>query len=362
MGTEIAVVLPRRESFSSANAGAVALMARDYVRYSRLADTTTVYGAPVDAPLAGAKFQPVSYKKVWWRPRNISYAAACVAAMRKRPPDFIDVHNRVETFLHIAKAFPHAKCALHLHNDPLSMRGARSVRERRRILRHAAAVYCVSEFLRERFLRGVPEAAAKVHVVANGLLPEAEVPSGKAPVILYVGRIIQEKGVDVLADALVEAMPRLDAKWKVVIVGTVDPADAAITSDFEKQVHAKFASLGDRLEYAGFLSYDRVLARFRAAEIVVVPSRWEEPFGRTALEAMATGCAPIATARGGLSGIVGDAGILLDDLAGAPLAAAILRLAGDDELRHTLQRQALSRAADLFDIRRLAAHLDDFRK
>ena len=66
----------------------------------------------------------------------------------------------------------------------------------------------------------------------------------------------------------------------------------------------------ERLKNLGFLEHNKVLNVFKKTSIAVVCSRWEEPFGRTSLEASANGCAVIITNRGGLPETVTNAKIL----------------------------------------------------
>jgi glycosyltransferase involved in cell wall biosynthesis len=103
------------------------------------------------------------------------------------------------------------------------------------------------------------------------------------------------------------------------------------------------------------------MALFARAEIAVVPSVWAEPFGRAAIEAMGQGCALIATAVGGLPEVVGDAGELVAAGDVPALAATMVRLARDADLRARLQAKARERAASEFDIARVAQTLDALR-
>jgi UDP-glucose:(glucosyl)LPS alpha-1,2-glucosyltransferase len=109
------------------------------------------------------------------------------------------------------------------------------------------------------------------------------------------------------------------------------------------------------------MPHEKVMEAFSRAAIAVVPSLWDEPFGRTALEAMAAGCALIATRRGGLAEVVGDAALALDPPDVDHLASAVFALATDDARRADLQRQASERAGRLFDIRNWSARLDALR-
>ena len=90
----------------------------------------------------------------------------------------------------------------------------------------------------------------------------------------------------------------------------------------------------------GFLNHDKVLNIFKKTSIAVACSRWEEPFGRTSLEASANGCAVIITDKGGLPETVTNAKIL-KKLTTKNLEENITRLIKNKEKRKNLQKLSL---------------------
>ncbi len=92
-----------------------------------------------------------------------------------------------------------------------------------------------------------------------------------------------------------------------------------------------------------------------------MPSRWQEPFGLTALEAMACGAALIAAPRGGLPEVAGDAALYVDPDDPAALAEVIERLALTPELRARLAAAGRARARR-FGVEPAAARLADLRR
>jgi glycosyltransferase involved in cell wall biosynthesis len=98
----------------------------------------------------------------------------------------------------------------------------------------------------------------------------------------------------------------------------------------------------------GYVPHAEVLVAMARASIVVVPSRWAEPFGLTALEALASGAALVCSGRGGLPEVAGDAAVYADPDAPGELEAAIVALASDPARRARLAQEGLARAK-LFD-------------
>ncbi len=96
------------------------------------------------------------------------------------------------------------------------------------------------------------------------------------------------------------------------------------------------------------------------AAIAVVPSRWPEPFGLTALEAMAHGAALICSRRGGLPEVAGEGALYADPDTPGAVAAAVLALATDADRRAALVAVARTRAL-LFDTAIAAGRLRALR-
>ena len=94
----------------------------------------------------------------------------------------------------------------------------------------------------------------------------------------------------------------------------------------------------------GYRDHPEVLIAMARAAIVVVPSRWPEPFGLVALEALASGAALICSPRGGLPEVAGDAAIYADPDRPAEIAAAIRTLASDEGRRAALAEAGRERA------------------
>ena len=323
---------------------------------------SVVFGPPV----RGAVFPGVAFRAVRvprWLPLSATqaYALMLTQVLAREAPDLIEVHNKPEIAAWLARRFPSRPVTLHLHNDPRTMRGARSARARHGLLSRLAAVTAVSQFISDAFMDGVHHGGAPV-VVHNALdmeaLPNPVPLDQRAPMIVFAGRVVPDKAPDAFIAACARALPRLPG-WQAEIIGADGFSTAAENSVFIQGLRPAAAAAGVSL--AGYHEHAQVLAALGRASIAVVPSRWPEPFGMTALEAMACGTPLLCSARGGLAEVAGEACITIDPDEPAGIADALVRLAADPALRAALAEAGRARARAHFDIRAAVARLDEVR-
>ena len=167
-------------------------------------------------------------------------------------------------------------------------------------------VICCSRFMAEQVNKVLGVPYEKIRVISNGIDPSLfrnlkgveEVRSRFADrgekLVLFVGRLVVEKGVLVLLDAIPKVLQKVDAKF--VIAG-----DGYLRSEVTKRVVE--SGLGGKVHVTGYLDTDTIRRLFLAADVCVIPSLYE-PFGIVALEAMAAGCPVVASDTGGLSEII----------------------------------------------------------
>ena len=359
----VAIVLPHRESFDPACAGAVAMVVQ------RIAAGQSRYGSVVvGPPHGGAGFPGIAFRPVRWLPwlpltPTRRYALQVAARLAPLPPGLIEVHNKPDVADWLARLLPGRPVTLFLHNDPRSMRGAQTPGARLRLLRRLARVVTVSEFVRRCLLEGVDGELPRPPVVIHNsldltLMPPPVPPGERDRVILFAGRVVPQKGPDVFIKACAEILPRL-VGWRAEIIGADGFSATKPDSRFVAGLRPAAAAAGVVLQ--GHKPHAEVLRAMARAAIVVVPSRWEEPFGMTALEAMASGAALAGSGRGGLGEVIGSAGLLIDPDDPASVGGALLRLAGDAGLRARLGAAGQERAQRHFAASDAMAKLDDLR-
>ena len=123
----------------------------------------------------------------------------------------------------------------------------------------------------------------------------------------FCGRLVSEKGVNVLLDAFAE-LSKNESRLRLVVVG-----DGPERNALEEQV--RYRGIEHNVTFTGSKDSNGVADMMRRCDVLVVPSVCEESFGIVALEALASGCRVVVTRKGGLPEAVGDFGIVVDPTA-----------------------------------------------
>ncbi len=358
----VAVVLPPNEGFSPEAVGAIGLMAQRLGAGRPAALRTVVVGAALrHQPFATPCFEAAHLPA--WLPasRTTRYVWGVARRLRQLRPNLVEVHNRPMIALRLAQRFPDVPTVLVLHNDPQAMRGTASAAHRLR-LRCLARVVTVSPYVSERLMDGLAEWSLPPVVQPNCIdlaaVPPAMPHGRRDRMIMFAGRLVPEKGADRFVAACARALPGLPG-WRAEVIGARRLRPDGAGDDYSGALARAAAAAG--VGMAGHRPHAEVLAAMARAAIVVVPSRWPEPFGLTALEAMASGAALICSPRGNLPDLVRDAALLVDPDDVDALAEAITTLARDGPRRAALGAAGLERAR-AFDIGVGAAALDRLRR
>jgi glycogen(starch) synthase len=195
----------------------------------------------------------------------------------------------------------------------------------------AARYLFVSEATRARAVRARGELAS-TGIAHSGIDATYVDPQPARPwewTLLYVGRVDLRKGLD----TAVEALGLLPAPATLTIVGGGDPAARAALRE-----RASALSVAERITMAGPRSRAELREFYVAADAVVFPVVWDEPWGLVPIEAMALGRPVVATGRGGSGEYLrdGENALLFEAGDARALGRAIERLAADSGLRARL--------------------------
>lgn len=171
--------------------------------------------------------------------------------------------------------------------------------------------------------------------------------SGK--VILAIGRLARNKGYDLLIEGFSIIAPRLPDAVLHLAVGGTHPNAAEQTILDELRAQVTILGLGDRVKFSGFVPDADLADHYRAADAFVLSSRYE-PFGMTAVEAMACGTPTVITTHGGLYRAVtfGRHAIYADPFDKEDLGISIVKILKHPRLSNRLSRMGAHKARSLF--------------
>ncbi len=273
------------------------------------------------------------------------YMRAFTEALENLPtrPDAVFAFNDFVSPRYIKEALPTARAVVWLHNE------CNSKRDVARDAECADAFLTCSRYIAdwtvERY--GIP--ASKVFPALNGVdleafEPREETVESAGLKTLFVGRIDRNKGPDIAADA-VAALRAEGLDITLTVAGGLwfyargDEMD----DPFFRELQGKMKAAG--ANYLGHVSRADLPAVVREHDVAFVLSRSKEPFGMVVLEAMASGCAVIASDRGGIPEAAGGAAVLVDPDDLGAVTASLRALYEDRNLLRARKRKSLERAA-----------------
>jgi glycosyltransferase involved in cell wall biosynthesis len=172
------------------------------------------------------------------------------------------------------------------------------------------------------------------------------------PIIGFIARLVEEKGIFVLLAALAG----LEGPWRLHVVGS---------GPLEAKARHRAAQLGlsERVFWERGVASTLVPERLRTFSVLVQPSltrpHWKEQFGRAVMEAMACGVAVVGSASAEIPNVIGDAGLLVPEGDATALRDAIGRLLADRQLRAELGRRGRQRVLGCYTNQRIAEQTVD---
>jgi len=172
--------------------------------------------------------------------------------------------------------------------------------------------------------------------------------------LIYVGRLVSDKGVDLLIEAL-SILAKEGMQTQLTITG-----DGPDRAKLEKQVVD--LGLAGSVEFVGSRTGQELAEILNRHRILVAPSRWPEPFGIVALEAIACGCVVIGSDQGGLPEAIGPCGVTFPNNDARALANALSQLINDPTRREELRQNAGLHLARFTKGRVAEAYLDFIEK
>ena len=318
---KIATILPYKENYSFDKASAASLWVADFFKKSKYKKKNIIYGYTKSKKYLTKNYFNINLKSInsKFSSTTREYSRKLIKEINTKNFDIVEIHNRPLILYNLVNKID-TKFIFYFHNDPLSMKGSKKISERLFILKNTHKIVFVSEWVRERFFLNLDKKlSTQTEVIYPSVNPQK--PIKKEKIITFVGRLNHSKGYDIFSNSLVKILNEFP-KWKALSIGDEDRRSIYINHNQHKEL--------------GFLNHKKTLDILNETEIAVVPSRWNEPFGRTALEASSRGCATIISNRGGLTETTNHA-VILKRLDETSLYREIKNLIKNSTLRKKIQ-------------------------
>ena len=294
---KISILLPYKENYANNYAGAVSLFVNDISKESTFRKTISIFGNTDYKKILSSNYINLNLKKKLFKSTSKQYVESFLAYEKKNKSDLIEVHNR-PNYIKLIKNYYENKITLYFHNDPLSMNGSKTIEERLYLLNNIDKIIFNSNWSKKRFFINLPNKDLLSQKTSICYQSSSKVKVNfhdKEKIISFIGKLNRAKGYDLFGEAIIKILNK-HKDWKAKVFGD-EPREKIFFA------HKNLKSLG-------FKSNNFILDYLKKVSISVVCSRWDEPFGRTSLEAASRGSAVIISNRGGLPETASDAVIL----------------------------------------------------
>ncbi len=323
---KIASILPYKENYTENGAGAVALWISDFMKDSIFKKNTFIIGSTNNKKFLSKNYINIDIKKISSKLTSTTknYSKEIIEKIENLNLDIIELHNRPIMVKEFFKKI-NSKIILYFHNDPTTMKGAKTINERIYLLKNVDKIIFISKWVKKRFFKDLPILSDnKTHIIYHSINSHKKKIIKKKQII-FVGKLNESKGYDLYCKSMFKVLNK-NKDWNAISIGEEKRFQNYPT-------HKRHINLGQ-------ISHKKVLNYLSKSEIAIIPSRWEEPFGRTALEASSRGCATIISNSGGLSETT-DHAIILKKLDVKNIELETLKLINNKNLRKKIQFKSM---------------------
>jgi glycosyltransferase involved in cell wall biosynthesis len=283
----INIILPYKEIYTNSMAGAVSLFVSSNKNKSEFKKKIKIYGsANLKNPLTKDYVNcDILNKPFYYLFGRTSYYLKIIKEKISKKNSIIEIHNRPQAANFFLRHNSNNKIILYFHNDPLSLRGSKYIHQRIFLLKKLNKLVFISEWVKRQFFKDLPiKDSVKCSIIYHGVDLKKKI-NKKKNNIVFAGKLNESKGYNIFIGVILEILKK-NKSWSCDIVGD-DPRY------YRKIYHPK-------ISYHGWLTHKKTMKIFEKSKIAVIPSVWNEPLGRTAIEAASRGCVSIISKRGGL--------------------------------------------------------------
>ena len=320
----IAILLPYKENFTKTKAGAVSIFVNDTIKISNYKNDIKVYGYTSFKDRLN-NYVNLHITKKFLNSTSSQYLNKFLVKIKNIKIDILEIHNR-PNYIDFLDKNCKSKKVLYFHNDPQSMLGSRTIVERINLLKKTERIIFNSNWSKMRFLENLPNHIdyKKIIVIPQSTSKTNVNFDKKKNLISFIGKLNTSKGYDIFGKSILKILDKYP-DWKSIVIGD-EPREKLIFK------HKNLKNLG-------YKNNSFILNKLKEVSISVVPSKWDEPFGRSSLEAASRGSALIISNSGGLKETTKDA-LVIENVTEDILYKKIKFLIDNKNYRKKLQKRA----------------------
>jgi glycosyltransferase involved in cell wall biosynthesis len=345
MNKKIGVLLPFKDHFTYSKAGSASIWIKDFNRKSSHKKNIYVCGNTDNLKdlIEKKNYLNIKFSDSTFESKNKLYINEFIKLNSKHKFKLIEVHNRPSYVHSLIKEKISSKIVLIFHNNPLNLGGSQTIEERNILITKCEKLIFVSNWVKEKFFEGLSKKSNANCIVIYPSIETLKKLPVKKNLISFVGKLNRSKGFHLFGNVIVKILNKYK-NWKGIVVGD-EPRE-------------KYNFKHKNLKYVGWISHEKTLELYSLTSISVAPSFWEEPFGRTSMEAASRGCATIISKKGGLIETIPNA-LYLTDLTSKALFNKIEYLIKNKKERINLQKKSYQNV--LHKLEANSKKIDDYR-
>ena len=283
---KISILLPYKENFSPNDAGSISLFICQTVKKSKYLKCIKIFGSTDYKKILLNNYINIKLNSKSYESTSKRFIKNFILKDKKNQSDLLEIHNRPHYIRLLSKYYKN-KIILYFHNNPLEMKGSKSLKERIYLLENVDKIVFNSKWSKQKFFTNISNKKYIKNV--SICYQSSDKPKinfiQKKKIISFVGRLNKSKGYDLFGKAIIQILDK-HKEWKGVVFGDEPREDLFFDHS--------------RLKIMGFKDNNFILNYLKKVSISVVCSRWNEPFGRSSLEASSRGSAVIISNKGGL--------------------------------------------------------------
>jgi hypothetical protein len=170
---KIATILPYKENYSKNGAGAVALWVSEFIRDSVNKNSTYIFGSTQNKKFLSKNYININLNKFnsKFNSTTKKYSQEILKKVQDHNFDIIEIHNRPNMVMDFSNKV-NSKIILYFHNDPTSMKGAKTIEERLNLLDKVDKIIFISDWVKKKFFTNLPRISQnKTDIIYHSIDP-----------------------------------------------------------------------------------------------------------------------------------------------------------------------------------------------